>query len=120
MATSEPIPLDLTEVLRVGAVYQGRRVFTVALAFDGGKMEIELKPGQVIEEEESGIQPRKKIIEALEGSDIPLSRKQLAKKIGLKNAKGRFSTTVSRLLETGEIHEREGLLTNDASKHLDE
>ena len=120
MSTPPPaLPIDLTELLRVGAVYQGRAVHSISLTWEGGEMKSQLQTPESTDAE-IGLQPRKKILEALAASEIPLSRKQLARKIGLKDARGRFSTVVSKLLETGEVFELDGFLTDDASKQLDD
>ena len=73
------------------------------------------------DEEEAGTtRTQARILAALSASDIGLTRKQLATRLGLKNAKGRFSSVVSTLLETGSIVESDGELSVAASLSGDE
>lgn len=42
MSANEPTPIDLSDILRIGAVFEGRLVKVVALTWDGGELRSEL------------------------------------------------------------------------------
>jgi hypothetical protein len=125
-ATNESTaPLDFAGVLAAaldrGGTFYGRPLVTVSFAWEGGEFRSTLEPPMEAEAEEPvSSEQKRKILEALQRSEVPLTRKQLARCVGLKNARGRFGTTVSAMVKDGDISEREGMLTDDASKHLEE
>jgi hypothetical protein len=106
------LAIDLTGILRAGAVYDGRPVRRVVIEWEGGRFESDLPA--TTEEALSG--QRLKILEALRASNSPMTRKALAAALGKPDAKGRFGLEVSAMADTGLIFERGGYLTDDASK----
>ena len=117
--TTETDVLDLSGLLTSGAVYHGHAVVEVVIRWDGGELRATLTPPDG--EADSGTDARqKRIVEALRDSPVALSRKQLAKVLKLKTIGGRFSQDVSRLIATGEIVERNHLVSDDATKFPDD
>lgn len=114
-AAGEGVPLSSAEVFARGMEDNGRRVRRYEVDFETGEVRITYYP---LECERGGLRGR--ILDALRASRFPLTRKQLALAIGLKGPKGRFAGVVSALVEPGEIFERDGELTDDASKFSDD
>ena len=109
----------LEGIASLGATFLGRGVQRVTLIFDGGETTLELPDSDGGELTASQApSTRRRIVEVLRSSPVPLSRKQLAGHLKLKSARGRFAQEVSGLVETSQIHEDEGMLTDDASKFM--
>jgi hypothetical protein len=106
------LAIDLTGILRAGAVYDGRPVRRVVIEWEGGRFESDLPA--TTEEAESG--RKLLILETLKASDSPMTRKALATALGLSSTKGRFGLEVSRMVDTKAIFERSGYVTDDVSK----
>jgi len=101
-------PLDALEV-------------TYGFAGRSGTLPVSFADANAGDEEDAGTtRTQGRILAALSASDIGLTRKQLATRLGLKNAKGRFSSVVSTLLETGSIVESDGELSVATSLSGDE
>lgn len=108
-----PAALDGT-ILLTGLTFLGRPVTRVVIEWEGGRLDTHLP----VPEPPDG-PALSRIVERLAASPVPLSRKQLAKVLELKGAGGRFNQNIRHLLETGGVHERDGLLTDDVTKFDD-
>lgn len=66
---------------------------------------------------------RDRIVTVLRESDVALNRKQVAKKLGLKDARGRFGRVFSvmeRVPDTYGVYVRDGEMTDDKGKFTDD
>ncbi len=114
-AAGDGVPLTADEVIRRGVVLGGRAVARLTVDFTSGQVTCELEPAA---DERADLKAR--ILAKLRASPYAMTRKQLALSMGRPNAKGRYAQVVSGMVETGEIFERDGELTDDASKFSDE
>ena len=83
------------------------------LEWDDGRLETALPTGDGMDAAGG------RILEKLAGTPVPVTRKQLAKLLGLKGIGGRFSQDVAGLVESGRVVERSGLLADDVTKFDD-
>lgn len=113
------VVIDLTHVVSCGAIFDGEIVTEISLKWAGGEMRADLRPPDG-ETDESAASLKTKVLAKLKASDVALSRKQLGKLLKRKTLGGRYSQVVSALVETGQILERDRLLTDDASKFPDD
>ena len=113
----EAAPIAPGEVIRRGMEDGGRRVRSYAVDFETGEVRITYYPAEC-ETERADLRAR--ILKKLRESPYAMTRKQLALALGRQNARGRFSQVVSAMVETGEILDVDGELTDDASKSSDD
>ena len=116
-AAGDGAPLTPGEVVARGMADGGRRIRRYTVDFESGEVSITYYPPEG-ETERADLKAR--ILAKLKASPYAMTRKQLALAMGRQNAKGRFSQVVSALVETGEILEEDGELTDDASKFSDD
>lgn len=116
-ADGEDTPLTPGEIVARGMADGGRRIRRYTVDFESGEVAITYYPAEC-ETERADLRAR--IIRALRDSPDPLTRKQLARTLRLKGASGRFGRTVSAMVDTSEIFEQDGELTDSASKFSDE
>lgn len=114
-AAGDGLPLTADELVRRGVVMGGRVVSRLTVDFVSGQVTCELEP-----EPEHRADLKARIVRRLKDSPHPLTRKQLARALGLKDARGRFSQVVSTMVEHGEIFDVEGELTDDVTKSGDD
>lgn len=107
--------IDLTGIVRAGAVYDGHTVRRVVIEWDTGELRAALPSSSQSEDDETTA----RILDALRTSAGPLTRKALATALGLKTPKGRFGQVVSALADTGRLIEKDGYLSDDATKFPD-
>ena len=106
-------PLDAADVLARGMIFHGRTVRRFVIEWDGGRLETALPtPGPV--PARSSLHHR--VVEVLRASDIPLTRKQLAARLGRKGIAGRFSSAVRESISRGEVFEQGGDLADTRAK----
>ncbi len=111
-AAGEGVPITADELVRRGMTMGGRSVAKVTVDFATGQVTCELEP-----ETDHRADLRHRILRALRESPCPLTRKQLARVLGLKGVTGRFSPMVATLVATKEIFDQDGELTDSASKY---
>lgn len=107
-----PDPPDLSRVAETGATILGNTVRRIVVEWDGGRLECTLPDP---DDGAGGMKDR--ILAALKKSAGPMTRKALAKALDLESAKGRFGRTVSAMVDTGDIEDRAGYLSDDPSKY---
>ncbi len=120
-ATPEPVCLNAVE--QFGAVRFGRPVAKMVLVYaDGKRLSVDLpEPGTAEPAHDSANDPtQRRVLAALTESPIPLTRKQIAVKLGRQNTTGRFGEllreAIGSLLSGGLIFETGGIFSNDANK----
>jgi hypothetical protein len=116
-AAGEVSPVSPGEIVARGMADGGRRIKRYTVDFESGEVAITYYPAEC-ETERADLKAR--VLKALKDSRCPLTRKQLARVIGLKGVSGRFSPTVATLVATEEIYERDGELTDSANKFGDD
>lgn len=109
-------PEEITAaILLNGLKFEGKVLVRVVFEWEDGKLETLLPTPATA----GGKDTAKLILAELRKSDEPLTRFQLSKRLGYKSTGGRFGSAVASLLEVESIHEREGLLADDATKFED-
>lgn len=111
--TVSPMPAIDSGILLTGLTFNGMPVTRVVIEWDGGRMESALPTADGMDAAAT------RILDKLASSPVPVTRKQLARMLGLKGIGGRFSQDVGGLVESGRVVERSGLLTDDATKFDD-
>lgn len=102
---------SIEDLPRTGATYMGRPVTRIVIFTDDG-----LRHSHELPKPEGSERLKQRIMQVLLASDVPLTRKQIAKRLGLKGIGGRFSTTTSEMIAEKLIHELDGELTDSPDK----
>lgn len=119
---TEPVELDgiAANLMAAGATLGGRRVTRIVFEMeDGGVLERKFAtaPQPVEQSAAEGLtQQEEEILQTLEESDFPLTRKDAASRLNLDSARGRFGIVVNKLVQAGLIHERGKYITDDLKK----
>ena len=121
---TEPVELDAiaANLMAAGAVLGGRRVTRIVFELeDGGVLERvfgtlghkEVAESEVTNEQEESI------LEVLDESPYPMTRKDVAMRLGLTAPTGYFGETLRRLIREKKIFAKGQYVTNDAEKFTD-
>jgi hypothetical protein len=104
-------PIAIDEAARRGATLCGCPLVRLIAVTDDGReisvplpMGADLTPGQ------------ERIVSLLAESPCPLTRKQIATKLNRGNVTGRFGQHINALIDERKIFERDGEVTDDATK----
>jgi hypothetical protein len=114
----QPEPICLDAVLVAGATVGGVRVVRMVCELEsGGRFELATP---VITTTTSELSEREQaIVDTLRDSDMPLTRRQIARMLHLESERGAFGQAVSRLRDTGVIFEQSGEYSDAVSKFRD-
>lgn len=115
---SDALPPDLYGIIRTGAVFAGDVVVeVVVITASGRKQRLQLptptgKAGIALS------RSKRKILDELKASNVPLTRIALAHRCGLDDATGRFGSNVRELLTSGLIYSSGDDVTDDPAKFV--
>jgi len=121
---TEPVDLDgiAANLMAAGAVLGGKRVVRIVIELeDGGVMERKfgtLTPKETSEADATSEQAES-IIEVLSESPYPMTRKDVAMRLGLATATGQFGETVRCLIKQKKIYAKDGYMTDREEKFAD-
>jgi hypothetical protein len=117
MADQSPIEFD--GALLRGGIFTGRPVKRVVFYLDDGRTaKFDLpEPGPIAPGDQDLSTGKQRILRVLRESDVPLTRRAIANKLGLSDTRGRFGSEVSELFDDGRIFGEGGLYTDDRKKY---
>jgi hypothetical protein len=116
---ARPDPIVLDSVLVAGAVVGGVRVVRIVCELEnGGRFELATPPPPSAKTAELS-DAEQAIIDVLRDSGRPMTRKQIARELGLDSERGAFGQRVSALCDTSRIFTRSGEYSDDLSKFRD-
>lgn len=122
---TEPVELDAiaANLMAAGAILGGKRVVRIVFELeDGGVLERKFAVTQKTVEPhvaEGLTQQEEEILQTLEESDFPLTRKDAASRLNLDSARGRFGVVVNKLVQDKLVFERGKYITDDLKKFPD-
>jgi hypothetical protein len=107
--------IKLSAIVAAGATLDGCRVRRAVFELeDGRRVAADLPSQGTMTCDLSESQSR--TLGTLRGSELPLTRKVLATRLRFASPGGRFGQDIKTLVEKGLIVERDGYLTDDATK----
>ena len=110
-------PTELDAALDCGAVFRGRPVSRVKIFMNDGRLLCFDLPNPGDHADDADLsEPQKRIMRVLRASPVPLTRKELSKRLRLANEKGRFAVDVADLVGEGKLIETGGKVSDDAAK----
>lgn len=116
-----PSPVTTLDSIPKGpASLFGEPVASLIVVFrDGRKAKIELPEAETEDQEKQRKGLPARILALLKDSPVPLTRKQVATKLGYTKAEGRFGQAVKDLIQSGEVHIRDGEISDCPEKYLE-
>jgi hypothetical protein len=115
-AAGVQLPPDLLAVIRTGAVFAGEPVTEIVIITVSGRRQRLQLPTPPDKTAGGLSRSKRKIMDVLRASPVPLTRLAVAHRCGLEDATGRFGSNVRELMGSGLIYSNGEDVTDDPGK----